>query len=84
MEEKFLEFSMLIYGGSSEFSTLANIYREDLLQIGIKLTPRAVEWSTMLKKMNDREFDVYGAWNLGWETDLVQLWHSKKQTRRVE
>ena len=73
------EFSMLIYGGSSEFSTLANIYREDLLQIGIKLTPRAVEWSTMLKKMNDREFDVYtGAWVLGWETDLVQLWHSKE------
>ena len=25
----------------------------------------------MLKKMNDREFDVYtGAWVLGWETDL--------------
>ena len=73
------EFSMLIYGSSSEFSTLANIYREDLLQIGIKLTPRAVEWSTMLKKMNDREFDVYtGAWVLGWETDLVQLWHSKE------
>ena len=73
------EFSMLIYGGSSEYQTLANIYREDLLQVGVKLNPRSVEWSTMLKKMNDREFDVYtGAWVLGWETDLVQLWHSQE------
>ena len=33
----------------------------------------------MLKKMNGREFDAYtGAWVLGWETDLVQLWHSKE------
>ena len=73
------EFSMLVYGSSSEYQTLANIYREDLLQIGVKLNPRAVEWSTMLKKMNDREFDVYtGAWVLGWEVDLVQLWHSKE------
>ena len=73
------EFSMLVYGSSSEYQTLASIYREDLLQIGVKLNPRAVEWSTMLKKMNDREFDVYtGAWVLGWEVDLVQLWHSKE------
>jgi len=68
---------MLVYGGSTEYETLANIYREDLLQVGIKLNPRPVEWSTMLKKMDEREFDAYtGAWVLSWETDLVQLWHS--------
>ena len=73
------EFSMLLYGGSTEYETLANIYREDLLQVGVKLNPRPVEWSTMLKKMDEREFDAYtGAWVLGWETDLVQLWHSRE------
>lgn len=73
------EFSMLVYGGSSEYETLANIYREDLLQVGVKLNPRPVEWSTMLKKMDEREFHAYtGAWVLSWETDLVQLWHSKE------
>lgn len=72
-------FNLLVYGSSNEYTTLANIYREDLLQIGVKLNPQAVEWSTMLKKMNGREFDAYtGAWVLGWETDLVQLWHSKE------
>ena len=31
----------------------------------------------MLKKMDEREFDVYsGAWVPGWDTDLMQLWHS--------
>ena len=29
--------------------------------------------------MDEREFDAYtGAWVLSWETDLVQLWHSKE------
>lgn len=73
------EFTMLVYGGSTEYETLASIYREDLLQVGVKLNPRPVEWSTMLKKMDEREFDAYtGAWVLSWETDLVQLWHSSE------
>ena len=73
------EFSMLLYGSSSEYQTMANIFREDLLQIGVKLNPRAVEWSTMLKKMDEREFDGYsGGWVLDWDTDLMQIWHSSE------
>lgn len=72
-------FTMLIYGGSTEYATLAEIYREDLLSIGVKMVPSAVEWSTMLKKMDEREFDVYtGAWVLSFPTDLMQIWHSKE------
>jgi ABC-type transport system substrate-binding protein len=77
------EFTMVIYGSSSEYATIANIYREDLLSIGVKLNPVAVEWSTMLKKMDDREFDVYsGAWVTSWEIDLYQLWHSSEADRQ--
>ena len=73
------EFTMLIYGSSTEYATLAEVYREDLLSIGIKMIPSAVEWSTMLKKMDEREFDVYtGAWVLSLPTDLMQIWHSKE------
>ncbi len=75
-------FTFLIYGSSTEWETLANVYREDLLSIGVLMTPSAVEWSTMLKKMDEREFDVYsGAWVLGWDTDLMQLWHSDEADR---
>mgnify|MGYP003881878199 CR=1 FL=1 len=73
------EFTMLIYGSSTEYATVAEVYREDLLSIGIKMIPSAVEWSTMLKKMDEREFDVYtGAWVLSLPTDLMQIWHSKE------
>jgi ABC-type transport system substrate-binding protein len=73
------EFSMLMYGNSNEYTTFGNIYREDLLSIGVRMNPRAVEWSTMLKKMDEREFGAYtGIWVLGWEVDLTQLWHSKE------
>jgi ABC-type transport system substrate-binding protein len=72
-------FTMLLYGSSTEYATLAEVYREDLLTIGIKMIPSAVEWSTMLKKMDEREFDVYtGAWVLSLPTDLMQIWHSKE------
>lgn len=73
------EFSMLIYGSSNEYETLANIYREDLLTIGVKMTPQALEWSTMLKKMDEKDFAGYsGAWVVSWEVDLYQLWHSSQ------
>lgn len=76
------EFTMLLYGSSNEWQTVANIFREDLLQIGVRLNPRALEWSTMLKKMEEREFDAYsGGWVLGWDVDLYQLWHSSEADR---
>jgi peptide/nickel transport system substrate-binding protein len=73
------EFSMITYGSSNEWSTVANIYREALLQIGVRMHPRPLEWSTMLKKMDEKEFGAYsGGWALSWDTDLMQVWHSKE------
>ncbi len=73
------EFTFLIYGNSNEWVTLADVYREDLLSIGVKMVPSAVEWSTMLKRMADREFEVYsGAWMLSMPVDLMQIWHSSE------
>ncbi len=55
------------------------MYREDLLSISVKMVPSAVEWSTMLKRMADREFEVYsGAWMLSMPVDLMQIWHSSE------
>ena len=77
-----LAWQFLIYGSSTEWETIANIYREDLLSIGVKMDPIAVEWSTHLKKMEDREFDaVSAAWVPGWEADLMQIWHSQEADR---
>ena len=76
------EFTLLIYGSSTEYETLANIYREDLLRVGIRLNPQALEWSTLLKKMDEHEFQAYtGAWVQDWDVDLMQIWHSSEADR---
>ena len=81
-KKKSFEFSLMTYGSSNEWTTLASIYREALLQLGVKMVPRPLEWSTLLKKMDEKEFDAYsGGWALEWDTDLMQIWHSKEADR---
>lgn len=76
------DFTLLIYGNSNEWETIASIYRESLAKLGVKMTPVALEWTTMLKRMDDREFDAFsGAWILTWDVDLQQTWHSKEADR---
>ncbi|HEY8943271.1 MAG TPA: ABC transporter substrate-binding protein, partial [Polyangiaceae bacterium] len=71
------EFTLLIYGTSKEYAALANILREDLLKIGVRMKIDAAEWSLMQKRMEERNFDAFtGAWSLPWSVDLFQTWHS--------
>ncbi|MFO0723914.1 MAG: ABC transporter substrate-binding protein [Myxococcota bacterium] len=77
-----LAFTLLIYGNSNEWETIASIYRESLAKIGVSMTPAALEWTTMLQRMDDREYDAFtGAWILTWDVDLAQTWHSKEADR---
>ncbi|MBA2319939.1 MAG: hypothetical protein H0V89_02180 [Deltaproteobacteria bacterium] len=70
-------FVLLTYGSSSEYETLARVYREALLDIGIQMTAQPLEWAAQLKKMGERDFDAFtGAWNPQWDVDLYQIWHS--------
>ena len=73
------QFTLLIYGTSKEYASLANIFKEDLLKIGVKMNIDAAEWSLLQKKMEEKNFDAYtGGWGLSWETDLFQTWHSSQ------
>lgn len=73
------EFTLLIYGTSPEWSSAANIFKEDLLSIGVKMNIDAAEWSLMQKRMEEKQFDAYtGGWGLSWSTDPHQLWHSSQ------
>jgi peptide/nickel transport system substrate-binding protein len=73
------EFSLLIYDTSPEIATTANIFKEDLLKIGVRMGIQKAEWSLMQKKMDEKEFDAFtGGWALGWEPDPYQLWHSSQ------
>lgn len=73
------ELTLLIVNGSSELEATANLYREDLLRIGVRMRIESVEWSLMQKRMDEKEFDAYtGGWALGWEQDPFQLFHSSQ------
>lgn len=73
------EFALMSYGSSDEYRTVGNIYKEDLAKIGIKMTPTPMEWSNLLKKVNDREFDaVTLAWVSSPDVTFRQIWHSEE------
>ena len=72
-------FRLLIASSSPEVASLANIFKEDLLRIGVKMDIESAGFSLMLKRMDEREFDAYtGAWGRGYPPDPYQLWHSSQ------
>ena len=73
------EFTFLVPTGRKEAMVLANIFRDDLLKIGVKMNIDTAEWSLFLKRMDEKNFDAYvAAWVTGWEPDLFQIWHSSQ------
>jgi len=73
------EFNFVIPQGAPEIPVLANILRDDLLKIGVKLNIESAEWSLFLKRMDEKNFDAYvAAWTVGWDEDLFQIWHSSQ------
>lgn len=73
------EFTLLIYNNFPEIKSAADIFKEDLIKIGVKVNVLPVDWPAMQKRMEGKEFDAYtGGWGLGWEADPNQLWHSSQ------
>lgn len=72
-------FTLLIYGNSAEYTSLGNIFKEDLLKIGVQLKIEAADWSLMQKRMDEKKFDAFtGGWAMSWDNDPHQLWHSSQ------
>jgi peptide/nickel transport system substrate-binding protein len=72
------EFSLLSFT-SPEWVSFGNVYKEDLLSIGIKMNADVVQWAAMQKRMEEKKFDAYtGAWVLFWYADPYQIWHSSQ------
>jgi ABC-type transport system substrate-binding protein len=73
------EFSLLINASSPEWSSAANVFKEDLLSIGVKMNVETAEWSLQQKRMEEKQFDAYVAgWTVPWTVDLNQVWHSSQ------
>jgi peptide/nickel transport system substrate-binding protein len=73
------EFTFLVPLGPKESMVLANVLRDDLLKIGVKMNIETAEWSLFLKRSDEKNFDAYAlAWTVGWDDDLYQIWHSSQ------
>lgn len=83
------EFTTMINNGRKETRIAADILREDLLKIGVKMNIDAIEWSLFIKRLDEKAFDAYfGALGVLYEPDLFQMFHSSqadipKGTNRV-
>lgn len=78
-EKKSFEFPLIIYGYRPEVRSWSTLFKENLYKIGVQCTLVPVEWSVMLKRMEDREFVAYtGGWGLDFDGDPYQIFHSSQ------
>lgn len=72
------QFSLYYGTGYDVYRQTYAIFQEDLLKIGVKMTPVAVDWPVLLKKYQDRDFEAaHGVWTFTFPVDFYQIWHSK-------
>jgi len=56
---------------------IALLVQEDLRRVGVKVTPRIVEWGTLMADLQGGAFDaVVNRWEEPTQIDLGGLWHS--------
>jgi peptide/nickel transport system substrate-binding protein len=75
-----VEFTILTNQGNRDREQTLTIIQAQLKEVGIKVTPRIIAWSTFLSEfVNKRKFDaVILGWSLAQDPDLYDIWHSSK------
>ncbi len=77
-----LEISVKYNQGNQQRADIAEIMQAQLRDVGVRVQPRVVEWSTLLSQINDperRDFDgVIIAWIVEFKLDDTDLFHSDK------
>ena len=72
-------FAIKYYANSPEWDNSLAIYRSELKGVGIELEIKPLEWKELIRVYEDRDFDaVVGAWQMSFDLDFYQLWHSSQ------
>jgi peptide/nickel transport system substrate-binding protein len=79
-EGKPLRFTILTNQGNQQRLMTAQIIQQRLLQVGIDVRIRVVEWAAFLKEFIDKgNFEaVLLAWMTSQDPDMYDIWHSSK------
>lgn len=75
-----LQFTILTNQGNQQRLMTAQIIQQRLLQVGIDVRIRVVEWAAFLKEFIDKgNFEVVLlAWMTSQDPDMYDIWHSSK------
>lgn len=72
-------FTFLYSNASALYERLAKLLKDDFAKAGIDMIAEPCEWSILIGRLNDREFE---AMVMGWGGDILQdpyqLWHSSQ------
>lgn len=75
------EVSAKVPSGSPAIMTVFEVFKEDLLKVGVKIDVKSLQWAQYLKEVtDDRNFEICSlGWNTsGWDNDFTQIWHSSQ------
>lgn len=77
---KKFEFELQTNQGNKAREAIATIVQQELKDVGIKVTPRIIEWSSFISQyVNTRKFDaVVLGWSLATDPDPTSIWHSRE------
>ncbi|MBR2364763.1 MAG: hypothetical protein IKA79_06140 [Lentisphaeria bacterium] len=74
---KKLSFTVVFPGSSTLYRKMLPVIREDMAKAGVRMELLGIEWSVLVKRLENKEFDACA---LGWtgtlKPDPFQLWHS--------
>ena len=79
--KKELKFTLMFSSGSPAEKYLT-LYQEELKKAGVKMELKTLDWTTLLRLLDDRNFDAV---SLGWgssiDVDPKQIWHSSSSRK---
>lgn len=74
---KKLSFTVIFPGSATLYRKMLPVIKEDMAKAGVKMDLLGIEWSVLVKRLENKEFDACA---LGWsgtlKPDPFQLWHS--------
>ncbi len=71
------KFTLIFPGVNPSYTRMTPILKEDFAAAGIQLEVLALEWSVVIQRMGERNFDaVMAGWSTPLNSDPFQLWHS--------
>lgn len=72
-------FVMKYSANIPEWDSTLLIYKNELRKLGIEMDPKTSEWKELMRVYEDKDFEaVVGSWQMDWDIDYYQLWHSSQ------